>query len=632
MSGEDGRDGIAGNPGTEPIPDTKGAAKVKPAASERVASIVETPQGVFVQIGTSKVKLDQASVAKLSKAVGPNRNSTVESDLGGDLRIALEAARRHEGELMGIPGVVAVRAGYKFIGGKITSIPCVVVSVDRKLQTVRQEERIPALLDGVPTDVTWADPYERLAARGNEAAAVFEPRLLIDQIQSRLTESDLLEALPTTTYEKPKGLDLEPVAGAMTITCHVSPDAGWKVLEPFLGATKDSIVLGMYDFTAPHVYAAVRGLLRDSEVKWKQTLGPNESLPSEDDVDSNKAGDLTEKHIVTGLKRLARDRFDNAFAHTGAGKTFASSYHIKVAVRDKKSFWLSSGNWQSSNQPNIDFFEADADRKQIPRYNREWHVVVENKALAKCFQGYLEYDFDVASAPADAETEAAPIMPDLLVPFEETMVEERAAVAIDIFPPKTFSFTKDNPLVVQPILTPDNYLEVVLDFLKKKPSKSIYFQNQSLNPVKDPSSEFKEMMRLLAKYSKEEDLDARFIFRNIGPIRKKLESLQLAGFNMSRIRTQSGCHTKGIIIDSKRILLGSHNFTNQGVQVNRDASLMMQHEGIAQYYERVFLHDWDRLAKPTIREESMPRPAGSGEESFDLSDTVRLPWSSFVED
>ena len=27
----------------------------------------------------------------------------------------------------------------------------------------------------------------------------------------------------------------------------------------------------------------------------------------------------------------------------------ASSYHIKVAVRDDEAAWLSSGNWQSSN-------------------------------------------------------------------------------------------------------------------------------------------------------------------------------------------------------------------------------------------------------------------------------------------
>ena len=304
-------------------------------------------------------------------------------------------------------------------------------------------------------------------------------------------------------------------------------------------------------------------------------------------------------------------------------------------MRDDAAFWLSSGNWQSSNQPNIDFLASDADRQLIPTYNREWHVVVENAALAKTFKAYLEYDFEVASTVEEAATaEAAAAMPDLVVPFEETMMEERAAVDLEVFVMGALPFTAADPMAWQPILTPDNYLEVVLDFLKKRPSRTLYFQNQSLNPIKDPSPEFKEMMRLLAKYSKEQDLDVRFIFRNIGPTRKNVESLQLAGFDMKRVRMQSGCHTKGIIVDSETILLGSHNVTNQGVQVNRDASLLLRHKGIARYYEKVFLHDWDHLARDTVREEATALPLRGGHEAAALADVglVRRSWSDYAEE
>ena len=54
------------------------------------------------------------------------------------------------------------------------------------------------------------------------------------------------------------------------------------------------------------------------------------------------------------MKRVATERFRSEFASIGSGGTFASAYHIKVAVRDHAAFWLSSGNWQSSNQPAID--------------------------------------------------------------------------------------------------------------------------------------------------------------------------------------------------------------------------------------------------------------------------------------
>jgi phosphatidylserine/phosphatidylglycerophosphate/cardiolipin synthase-like enzyme len=129
-------------------------------------------------------------------------------------------------------------------------------------------------------------------------------------------------------------------------------------------------------------------------------------------------------------------------------------------------------------------------------------------------------------------------------------------------------------------------------------------------------------------------LDVRIIFRNIGPIRKKLESLQAAGFNMDRVRVQGACHTKGIVVDSATVLLGSHNWTNQGVEANRDASLLIHHPGIAAYYERVFLHDWERLARPTIREEAMPIPVIPGQETTSLEEDAfrRVPWSAWVEE
>ena len=253
-----------------------------------------------------------------------------------ELEPAIKAAEANREKLLRKPHVIDVRAGYKFTDGKITDTPAVVVLVDRKVADPSSKERIPPVVDGILTDVTPADPFERLRRRGQESTAVVPPppRLLIDEIQ--MPDEALEEALPMTTYSAPANGDLSAVTGAMTITCHVSPDAGWKVLEPFLSATERELCLGMYDFTAPHIYRTARTLLKNESVSWKQTIGPKESLPGAHDVDSTKADDLTEEQVNTGLSRVARDRFENAFARVGAGRTFASAYHIKVAVRDKK--------------------------------------------------------------------------------------------------------------------------------------------------------------------------------------------------------------------------------------------------------------------------------------------------------
>ena len=75
---------------------------------------------------------------------------------------------------------------------------------------------------------------------------------------------------------------------------------------------------------------------------------------------------------------------------------------------------------------------------------------------------------------------------------------------------------------------------------------------------------------------------------------------------------------------------------NQGVEANRDASLLIKNAEIATYYERIFLHDWERLAKPTIREEATPVPLLGGTETASLEAAgaaARLvPWSAWLEE
>jgi hypothetical protein len=43
------------------------------------------------------------------------------------------------------------------------------------------------------------------------------------------------------------------------------------------------------------------------------------------------------------------------------GSLFNTAYHTKVAVADGKRFWLSSGNWQHSNQPELSPLTKPAD-------------------------------------------------------------------------------------------------------------------------------------------------------------------------------------------------------------------------------------------------------------------------------
>ena len=53
------------------------------------------------------------------------------------------------------------------------------------------------------------------------------------------------------------------------------------------------------------------------------------------------------------------------------------------------------------------------------------------------------------------------------------------------------------------------------------------------------------------------------------------------GLDMSKVKVQPALHTKGIVVDGKRVLIGSQNWSDQGVDANRDASLLIDNARVA---------------------------------------------------
>src|SRR5262249_47600665 len=179
----------------------------------------------------------------------------------------------------------------------------------------------------------------------------------------------------------------------------------------FLSQTTQRLTIGMYDFTAPHVRDQLQSAMSPVRGNLRLVLDPNESLSAPGHGPNPKADDVDEETVREALKRALGSRFSFVWAAVKReGKTtdgiFGSAYHIKVAVQDGRSFWLSSGNWQTSNQPDLAAIRADGvDDSTIWReYNREWHTIVDHPALAQTLEQYLEYDFSQAE-PLQASPE-----------------------------------------------------------------------------------------------------------------------------------------------------------------------------------------------------------------------------------
>ena len=199
---------------------------------------------------------------------------------------------------------------------------------------------------------------------------------------------------------------------------------------------------------------------------------------------------------------------------------------------------------------------------------------------------------------------------------------------VDFAPPQYFEpLTLDDTIRIEPLLTPDNYAKAVYELVKGAKQR-IWVQNQyiNLNPEED-FPEFKKIVNLLLKKI-EAGLDVRIICRDLMDA-EKLDMLLALGFPRETFRFMSATHTKIFIVDNDRVLIGSHNLSNEGVVSNRDASLIIHHPDAVTYCAGVYDYDWHNraTAKP---KRSRPRVARPGERP--AAGSVRVNWSAVYDE
>jgi phosphatidylserine/phosphatidylglycerophosphate/cardiolipin synthase-like enzyme len=495
------------------------------------------------------------------------------------------------------PGVLVVRPGYRArkTGWPSKQEAIVVVAVPGK-----KPPNVPPKIEGTPVDVRPATALEqfsysnpkrfsqladhRAELRGTSLLPEFDPsadrvKAPIDPAVAAARQSKI--PIQYTAADMP----LSPVTGNIPIICHVSPDAGWARLVEFISATKDKLKISMYDFTSAHILNLVETKLDGKPVQM--TL---------DDPPQNRTADQTDPETVQDLKSNLGANFSSAWALVRSSPEadswiFPTAYHIKVMVRDSDTVWLSSGNFNNSNQPQIDPFgnPQPDDQTVAGLSDRDWHVVIESADLAKTFEAYLDNDFQVATL------HAAGLAPK---PQQPSPLSRRAAVG-------AFTFAKpqmvNEAVTITPLLTPDPgiYQAAVLNLINTV-TQSLYIQLQYIHPSSDPANgKFTELIDAVAAKI-DAGLDVRIILSEFQTMKGGLDALQAAGINLGNVRIQNNVHNKGFVFDHKIVVISSMNWSGEGVMSNRDAGVIIDNATAAQYYEQVFLDDWAHHSEQSV--------------------------------
>ncbi|MGO7860201.1 phospholipase D-like domain-containing protein [Rhizobium ruizarguesonis] len=511
--------------------------------------------------------------------------------------------QRHEAIFDSVE-TIAVRAAPAMVHGRPDHSNCHIEVIARRPAALD----LPPQIDGIAV--------LKIAATMEEQALRYNGLTINDaDVLSREWRTGLLRGANEAprdysllTYKPLNPSKLVEVDEDCELTLNVSPDAGWGVLSEYLTDPSD-LDIGMYDLTAPHIVNALEAIGQQGGM-LDLCLGPKASLGS-----GTKAEDIPEADVKARLEAAFGERFRFAWASVGGRKQFPSAYHIKVAVRDAKQFWLSSGNWQSSNQPKHRFAGDAAgtptDGADMARYNREWHIVVKSSKLAEIFKAYLDKDRETSefdeSSPEAGSLAPLPASPVRWPSDDEFTLEFRVPDGPDAalaeaprpyhmaFPPKKLARRKRR---IMPLLTPDNFGEEVLALIESATTK-LWFQNQSLSINVTPSPLYRRLLTALREKAWAIE-NTRIFFRDFiqEDTKDALRALDRDGFPMHKVRVMKNVHTKAILVDDHLTLIGSHNWTNEGTNYNRDASLIIDDKDVHGWYAGVLDHDWQHLAYP----------------------------------
>lgn len=538
-------------------------------------------------------------------------------------------------------GVLGARVGFLDDGDTIGDQPCIAVSVQPDLWQ-QFTATAPATFQGVPVRYFPADAGEQI-----DALPVVEAVTSIAYDDDARTGDDF---------------SFDQVEEEMDVLLHVGPEYSWDALHDFLGGAtvpaiaarleqglpmddtpavdKGSLVSAMYEFHGTHIKDAIEARL-DAGASLRMVLDNTSFAKPKDD-------DFDRVAVFADWEQRFKARFSLVVAPEGLAGLIANAYHIKVTVRNDNTFWLSSGNWKSgSSQPPItaeQLAAAAAGDADLPG-NREWHVVIKSPTLAGRFRSHIEQDFKRSQALGG--THLPKKLADALnetfvdVPVEESIVLERRAPSTVVKPLHLSGKVK-----VRPLLTPDRegavFSKAVLKLINSA-KKSLLFQIPYIGMPSKPGENRGFIDDLIGALTEKLTSleDARLILRTGG---SKLSSPTHAAWYFkskgvdidSQLRVIDDHHTKGMIVDGKRVLVGSHNWSAPGVTLNRDASLIFDNADAAGFYTQAFEIDWARANKLTPRK-FVPKPANESTVLEAVGDTppagyVRMPLSEWLKE
>ncbi|MCD6467770.1 MAG: lamin tail domain-containing protein [Thermoplasmata archaeon] len=405
----------------------------------------------------------------------------------------------------------------------------------------------------------WGGPPVPNVAQGELVKRRFENNTPMDTNTSRDWKQNRRYGVGQSDFPL-KSFQVEGVFSAF-----VSPDSGLPTLLNELRKTRETLLLNVYEISNPLIEKTLEKLLsKGVDVKIL--------------VEGNPVGGISveEKRMLQnlwgkGAKVYVMTQPMNGYRRYGFN-------HAKYAVMDNKTLVVGSANWDETGFPGNN-----------SKGNREWIIGIKNQTLAYYFTKVFFDDCNPGRSDVVTLNEFC---------GEETFANASFFTQQHGFQEKTFeTFCVETNATVTPVLSPDTSREIITNLIGSAREK-IYIEQlymylkwgDRINPVIPQlvnasmrGVDVRVILNFNPEYDNTRNIETKNYLEEQGV---KVRLISPSELNLVDI------HTKGMIVDNKSVLISSINWNEQSINKNREAGVVVINHDLAEYYAKVFLHDW----------------------------------------
>ncbi|MHA1869413.1 MAG: phospholipase D-like domain-containing protein, partial [Promethearchaeota archaeon] len=367
--------------------------------------------------------------------------------------------------------------------------------------------------------------------------------------------------------------------GKMHVMAMASPDNCFEQLEKLILSANSSINISVYTLSSPYLLEAlidrisagvdVKILLEKSQVNYYEQNYNRWTMKNLTEFSHN--GHYAEGKWANSSKRENHPEDTTLFSYQ----------HSKYAIIDGKILVISSGNWGKSSCPKPQD-DGDVDG------NRDWWFAVYGDSssdtaahdLVEYFADVFNYDWSQGYAYNESVDGAG---------FAQTY-DRSGSPSYNPFSAQEFTLS----MSITPVLSPDTSLSQILGLINSAES-SIYIEEMYIQNGLD------DIINALVS-KKNAGVDVKVIVSQSGSDNESIYSLLDAGIpvrksvpNMHATNPNpfDTMHNKGVIVDHKKVLISSINWSPNSIYNNREAGIIVQSNSVAGYYLDLYNYDWD---------------------------------------